>query len=409
MKAQRQNFQLIAKPSGSLCNLHCDYCFYLEKAQLYPQGQHHGKMNGATLENFIRQHIDAQQADVVDFIWQGGEPTLLGLDFFREAVRLQQHYRHGKTINNFFQTNGIRLNDAWALFFKAHRFLVGISLDGDKASHDLYRKTRAGDGTFDAVMTGLAALKRHHVEFNTLTVINADNVKKPLEIYHFLKRAGSRYQQYIPLVERQSTQPDADGMTLIQPDFSGQCRVAPWSTPAKAWGRFLNTLFDHWIQHDFGSVFVMNFEQTLASLTGLPGICVHSETCGGNLVLEANGDVYACDHFVWPEYKLGNINQNTLASLVNTANQEAFGQRKLNNLSTDCLKCSVRAQCHGGCPKHRFLLAGDGRANKNYFCDGLSLHLHHCLPVMRELLPLMHQQLSARRIRKIMKKYYQGG
>ncbi len=272
------NFQLMAKPPGAACNLRCDYCFYLEKIQLYPQHTAHRKMDDATLENYIRQTIAAQHAPVVDFIWQGGEPTLAGIDFYRRALELQQRYAQGRQINNFFQTNGVNLNDDWARFFKRHRFLVGLSLDGDSITHDRYRRSRAGKGTFNEVMAGLACLKRHHVDFNTLTVVNADNVARPKEIYHFLRRAGSRYMQFIPLVERRASEPDASGLTLVTPDFKGDCRVAPWSVPALAYGRFLNAIFDHWAQHDIGAIFVMNFEQTLAKLVGQPGICVQSET-----------------------------------------------------------------------------------------------------------------------------------
>jgi len=402
-----RNFQLMAKPSGSVCNLRCDYCFYLEKSQLYPQRAARWKMDDATLENYIRQTIEAQRAPVVDFIWQGGEPTLAGIDFYRRALALQQRYGQGKRINNFFQTNGINLNDDWARFFKQHRFLVGISLDGDRATHDRFRRTRGNKGSFDEVMAGLASLQRHHVDVNTLTVVNADNVARPLEIYHFLRRAGSRYMQFIPLVERRAAQPDASGLTLVTPDFVGDCQVAPWSVPARAYGRFLNAIFDHWAQHDIGSVFVMNFEQTLAKLAGQPGICVQSETCGCNLVVEAQGDVYACDHFVYPQYRLGNINRDELRTLVNSEQQRAFGERKLTQLNQHCLNCDVRPLCHGGCPKHRFLPAGDGRA-QNYFCEGLALHFRHTLSVMRQLVALAQQGKSLVQLRKCIRRYYQG-
>lgn len=401
------NFQLMAKPSGAVCNLRCDYCFYLEKSGLYPQRAARWKMDEATLENYIRQTIQAQPAPVVDFIWQGGEPTLVGIDFYRRALALQQRYAQGKQINNSFQTNGVNLNDDWARFFKQHRFLVGISLDGDRAAHDRYRQTRRGKGCFDEVMAGLACLRRHRVDFNTLTVVNADNVVRPLEIYHFLRRAGSRYMQFIPLVERRAARPDANGLTLVTPDFAGECRVAPWSVPARAYGRFLNAIFDCWAQHDIGSVFVMNFEQTLAKLAGQPGICVQSETCGGNLVVEAQGDIYACDHFVWPQHRLGNIHHDDLRTLVNGEKQRAFGQRKLTQLSRACLKCDVRPLCHGGCPKHRFLPVGDGWP-QNYFCAGLALHFRHALPVMEELVRLAKQGVSLAQLQKRIRRYYQG-
>ncbi|HKN02647.1 MAG TPA: anaerobic sulfatase maturase, partial [Buttiauxella sp.] len=377
MDKKIQNFQLMAKPSGSVCNLDCTYCFYLEKEMLYPERKNHWKMDGVTLENYVRKNIQAQNNDVVDFLWQGGEPTLLGVDFFREAVRLQDLYRGFKHVNNYFQTNGTNIDDEWAKFLKEHNFLVGLSIDGDRISNDAWRVTRSGASSFDKVMDGLSALKRHKVEFNTLTVVNAENVKRPLDVYNFLKRIGSRYMQFIPLVERKAAESDTNGLTLIQPDFSGQCRVTEWSVPAKAWGEFMNQIFDQWAQHDIGKVFVMNFEQTMSKMSGNLSACVINETCGTNLIVESNGDVYSCDHFVYPEYKLGNVNKDDLLTLVNSPENIKFGQSKKTNISKDCLNCMVRPVCNGGCPKHRFELSSDGRANKNYLCDGFATHLFH--------------------------------
>lgn len=406
MSQKIQNFQLMAKPSGSVCNIDCTYCFYLEKEHLYPERKSRWKMDGVTLENYIRKNIAAQNHHVVDFLWQGGEPTMLGIDFFREAIRLQALYRGTKEINNYFQTNGTQIDDDWAQFLKQNNFLVGISIDGDRISNDTYRLSRSGKSTFDAVMSGLEALKRHKVEFNTLTVVNQENVKRPLDVYHFLKRIGSRYMQFIPLVERQAAQPDANGLTLIQPDFSGQCSVTQWSVPAKAWGRFMNTLFDHWVTHDIGEVFIMNFEQTLTKMCGQLSACVINETCGTNLIVEANGDVYSCDHFVYPENKLGNINQDDMLEMVNTPQNVAFGQQKLTNISKDCLNCAVRPVCNGGCPKHRFDISSDGRPNRNYLCDGFATHLHHVIPRMQTLLTLLRSNKTPVAIRKQMKNQY---
>lgn len=397
------DFQLMAKPSGSICNMDCSYCFYLEKENLYPERKSHWKMNGETLENYIKKNIISQQSDIVDFLWQGGEPTLLGIDFFREAIRLQQLYRGNKLINNFFQTNGIKLNDEWAQFLKEHNFLVGLSIDGDRISNDAHRLTRAGESTYDDVMKGLAALKKYRVEFNTLTVVNAENVKRPMDVYNFLKRIGSRYMQFIPLVERQSAEPDQNGLTLIQPDFSGQCSVTQWSVPSKAYGQFLNTIFDHWVMNDLGSVFVMNFEQTLAKLDGKSGSCVMNETCGANLIVEANGDVYSCDHFVYPEHKLGNINQQSPGELANSSQHLTFSMVKKENISKNCQSCPVRPVCNGGCPKHRFLMSSDGRPNKNYLCDGYATHLHHALPAMQQIIGMIRQQISPGNMRKQLK------
>lgn len=401
-----QNFQLMAKPSGSVCNVDCAYCFYLEKEHLYPERKSHWKMDAATLENYVRKQLAAQNHDVVDFLWQGGEPTLLGIDFFREAIRLQEKYRGLKQVNNYFQTNGTQIDDEWACFLKAHNFLVGVSIDGDRISNDAYRRSRAGKSIFDAVMRGIETLKRHKVEFNTLTVVNEENVKRPLDVYHFLKRIGSRYMQFIPLVERAAAQPDANGLTLIQPDFSGQCHVTEWSVPAKSWGHFMNTLFDYWVTHDIGEVFVMNFEQTLTKMCGQLSACVINETCGTNLIVEANGDVYSCDHFVYPEHKLGNVNHDNLLDLINSPQNVEFGQRKLTHISKDCLNCAVRPVCNGGCPKHRFALSSDGKPNKNYLCDGFAIHLHHVVPRMQTLLTLLRNNKTPSAIRKQMKNQY---
>lgn len=403
MTQQISNFQLMAKPSGSVCNLNCTYCFYLEKAKLYPARKSQWRMDRDTLYHYIRQTIAAQQGDVVDFLWQGGEPTLLGRDFYREAVRLQQQYSGGKRINNFFQTNGTHLDDRWARFLKQNHFLVGLSIDGDRQSNDAWRLTRAGKSSFDAVMRGLEALHKHQVEFNTLTVVSAQNVQRPLAIYRFLKEIGSRYMQFIPLVEREAAQPDADGLTLISPDFSGQCQVTPWSVPPLSWGRFMNAVFDHWVTHDLGEVFVMNIEQVLAKLDGQLSACVLNETCGANLIVEANGDVYSCDHFVYPHYRLGNLNDSDLRALVNSPRNLAFGQRKKTGMSADCHRCSVLSVCNGGCPKHRFELSGDGKPNKNYFCDGLKLHLQYVTPKLHRLLALLKAGAAPRAIRAEMR------
>lgn len=406
MDQKINNFQLMAKPSGSVCNLDCTYCFYLEKEHLYPERKSHWQMDRLTLENYIRKNIQVQNNDVVDFLWQGGEPTLLGLDFFKEAVRLQNQYRGLKHINNYFQTNGTNIDDAWAGFLKENNFLVGVSIDGDRISNDTWRVTRSGKSSFDMVMAGLCVLKRHKVEFNTLTVVNAENVKRPLDVYRFLKRIGSRYMQFIPLVERKAVEPDANGLTLIQPGFVGQCRVTEWSVPAKAWGRFMNQIFDLWVQHDIGDVFVMNFEQTLAKMCGNPSACVINETCGANLIVESNGDVYSCDHFVYPENRLGNLNEDDLPLLVNSPKNIAFGQKKQTGISKDCLNCMIRPVCNGGCPKHWFEFSSDGRPNKNYLCEGFAIHLFHVVPKMKMLLSLLAAKATPGKIRREMKQHY---
>jgi len=397
-----ENFQLMAKPSGSLCNLDCAYCFYLEKEKLYPERKQNWRMTDATLEKYIASHIASQQGDVVDFLWQGGEPTLLGIEFYLRAVELQKKYRGAKSVNNFFQTNGVNLNKEWAIFFRDHHFLVGVSIDGDRASHDAYRMTRAGKSTFDAVLEGIALLRRHHVQFNTLTVVNDVNVRRPVELYRFLKSIGSRYMQFIPLTERRTSTPTADGLTLIPPAFSGACRVEPWSVPSRAWGAFLNAIFDEWATRDIGQTFVMNFEQTLAQLYGMQSACVIGATCGANPIVEANGDVYCCDHFVYPEYKLGNIHNQDLAAMVNSPQNLAFAQRKTADISKDCLRCPFLQACNGGCPKQRFALSSEGKPNKHYLCEGFRIHLSHAVPALHRLYGLLRQKASSTRMKKEM-------
>lgn len=398
-----EHFQLMAKPSGSVCNIDCTYCFYLEKEHLYPERKSHWKMDSITLENYIKKNITEHTDNVVDFIWQGGEPTLLGIDLYKEAIHLQNTYKDRKHINNYFQTNGLNIDDEWAAFLKENNFLVGLSIDGDRISNDAHRRTRSGKSSFDALMKGLDCLKRHKVEFNTLTVVNSENVKRPMDVYNFLKRIGSKYIQFIPLVERKSSTPDENGLTLIKPDFMGQCEVTEWSAPSKAYGVFLNKIFDHWIQNDLGSIFVMNFEQTMTKMIGRPSGCVINETCGGNIIIEANGDIYSCDHFVYPENKIGNINKDDLIQILNSKEHLSFSNKKSTEISIDCVNCVVRSVCNGGCPKHRFLISSNGKPNKNYFCSGYYTHLSHSIPKMRRIINLLQSNTSSTKTRKILK------
>ena len=400
------NFQMIAKPSGSVCNIDCTYCFYLEKEKLYPDRKNRWKMDDETLAAYVQKQIQSQKGEVVDFIWQGGEPTLLGIDFFAKALALQEQYKGGKKIQNFFQTNAIKIDDEWATFLGKHQFLVGVSIDGDREVNDKYRVSRSGKSTFDEVLKGIECLKKHKVEFNTLTVVNEFNVRKPLETYQFLKSIGSQFMQFIPLVERKAKEADENGLTLIQPDFTGQCDVTPWSVPSKAYGAFLNKIFDYWVVNDFNRIFVMNFEQTMSQMIGRSAACVFSETCGGDLVMEANGDVYSCDHFVYPEHKLGNLHHHDLEAMVNSPQNLAFGESKKTNISRDCLDCPVKQACNGGCPKHRFQISSDGKPNKNYLCEGFKTHFTHVLPKMVGIFELMEREISPKQIKAAMKKRF---
>ncbi|MCA2015297.1 anaerobic sulfatase maturase [Vibrio tritonius] len=400
------NFQMIAKPSGSVCNIDCTYCFYLEKEKLYPDRKNRWKMDDETLAAYVQKQIQSQQGEVVDFIWQGGEPTLLGIGFFAKVLALQAQYKGGKKIQNFFQTNAIKIDDEWATFLGKHQFLVGVSIDGDREVNDKYRISRSGKSTFDEVLKGIECLKKHKVEFNTLTVVNEFNVRKPLETYQFLKSIGSQFMQFIPLVERKAKEADENGLTLIQPDFTSQCDVTPWSVPSKAYGAFLNKIFDYWVVNDFNRIFVMNFEQTMSQMIGRSAACVFSETCGGDLVMEANGDVYSCDHFVYPEHKLGNLHHHDLEAMVNSPQNLAFGESKKTNISRDCLDCPVKQACNGGCPKHRFQISRDGKPNKNYLCEGFKTHFTHVLPKMVGIFELMEREITPKQIKAAMKKRF---
>ncbi|TAJ45467.1 anaerobic sulfatase maturase [Methanofollis fontis] len=357
----------MAKPTGARCNLRCTYCFYLQKAGLYPDGTF--RMSDAVLESYIRQVIDAHRSPLVTVAWQGGEPTLMGLDFFERAMEIQQRYRRGGTaIQNTIQTNGTLLDDSWAGFFRRHQFLVGISIDGPEEVHDAFRVDRAGRPTFGRAMTGLSLLRKHGVEHNILTCIHAANQERPLEVYRFLRdEAGGRHIQFIPVVERRGT-----------------AGVSVHSVGPEPFGRFLNTIFDEWVRHDVGSVFVQNFEAALAAWAGIPpGTCVSAPVCGTAPVLEHNGDVYVCDHYADPAHRLGNIMQTPLSNLMASPMRAAFGRSKLTGLPDYCRRCRVRFACNGGCPKDRFLTCPDGEAGLNYLCRGYRIFFTHIDAPMR--------------------------
>ncbi len=376
-------FHIMAKPIGPVCNLDCTYCFYLEKENLYP-GKHDWAMSDDVLESYIRQYIEAQAVPTVTFAWQGGEPTLLGVDFFRKVVAFEQKYANGKQIGNAFQTNGVLLNDAWADFFVENRFLIGLSIDGPRELHDRYRVNKGGKPTFDSVMAAIGCLKKHSVDFNTLTVVNRTNSRHPLEVYEFLREAGSGFMQFIPIVERVTGAPAADGLHLIGPNWKNSAEVSDWSVEPLQFGKFLCTIFDEWVRKDVGRQFVQIFDVALESWYGVPqSLCVFRETCGDALALEHNGDLYSCDHFVYPENKLGNIMEAPLASLVGTSQQRTFGTEKRDSLPRYCRECEVRFACNGECPKHRFLTTPDGEPGLNYLCAGYKLFFNHIDPYMK--------------------------
>jgi uncharacterized protein len=376
-------FHVMTKPTGPICNLDCKYCFYLEKEKLYPDSRKWA-MQPDLLERYIRQYIDAQPTETVSFAWQGGEPTLLGVDFFRSVVALQAKYAAGKSIHNALQTNGTLLDDRWGEFLAEHRFLVGLSIDGPRRLHDFYRVDKGGAPTFDRVMKGVAVLKKHKVEFNTLTVVNRRNSAFPLEIYRFLKEIGSGFMQFIPIVERKTSAPLADGLVLIQPSFAGEAEVTDWSVEPRAYGEFLARIFDEWVRRDVGRYFIQHFDVALENWMGLEAsLCVFSKTCGSALAMEHTGDVYSCDHFVYPENRLGNIAETELEKMAVSSQQQLFGNDKLDSLPSFCRECSVRFACHGECPKHRFLVTPDGEPGLNYLCAGYKYFFHHIDPYMR--------------------------
>jgi uncharacterized protein len=376
-------FHIMTKPVGPICNLDCKYCFYLEKEKLYP-GTRQWAMPDDVLERYVREYIQAQPGNDVAFAWQGGEPTLLGVQFFRNVVELQRKYAHGKTIHNALQTNATLLDKEWAEFLAKHGFLVGVSIDGPRELHDFYRVDKGNAPTFDRVLRGIEMLQKHRVEFNTLTVVNRKNSEYPLEVYRFLKEIGSGFIQFIPVVERKASAANRDGLVMILPSFGHAAEVTEWSVQPEAYGRFLVRVFNEWVKQDVGRVFVQLFDVALESWMGMdPSLCVFRRTCGSALAMEHTGDVYSCDHFVYPEHKLGNITETALTEMVRSAQQKKFGEDKRDELPRMCRECEVRFACQGECPKHRFAITPDGEPGLNYLCAGYKSFFKHIDPHMR--------------------------
>lgn len=361
---------MLAKPTGAICNLACSYCFFLDKELLYPGSRF--RMSDEVLENYIRQLIAAHRSPQVTIAWQGGEPTLMGIDFYRRAIELQEKYRKpGMTFENTMQTNGTLLDDEWCRFFKENNFLIGISIDGPQKLHDVYRVDKGGKGTFDRVMRGLHLLQKHGVEYNVLTTVNRVNANYPLEVYRFLRdEAGTDWIQFIPVVERINE----GGRTFYQKGDT----VSDRSVQPEQFGNFLSRIFDEWVKNDVGRVFVQTFEASARRWLGMPsGMCVFEETCGMGLALEHNGDLYSCDHFVEPDYLLGNIMDEEISELAASDSQYRFGQNKRNLLPQVCLKCDVLFACRGECPRNRFLTTPVGEKGLNYLCEGWKAFFHH--------------------------------
>lgn len=379
---------VMLKPAGAHCNLACKYCYYLEKNNLY-QNSHRHLMSDEMLEQFTREYIEAQTMPQVLFTWHGGEPLMRSIDFYKKALALQKKYAHGKQIDNVIQTNGTLLTDEWCEFFAQNHWLVGISIDGPQEYHDHYRVTPAGKPSWEKVMQGIQLLKKHRVEWNAMAVVNAYNAEHPLEFYHFFRDNGCQYLQFTPIVERLTEH--EDGRTLASLADDREIPLTDASVTPQQWGNFLCTIFDDWVRHDVGKTFVEIFDCTLANWMGvLPGICAYSKECGHAGVMEHNGDVYSCDHFVFPEYKLGNIKDQSLIDMLYGEKQQAFSRLKHTSLPRQCKECDMEFACHGECPKNRFEKDKYGEPGLNYLCQGYYQYYMHVAPYMdfmkRELL-----------------------
>lgn len=398
-------FHLLAKPTGAVCNLDCSYCFFLSKEMLYPGSRF--RMADELLETYVRQLIDAHAGvPVVQVAWQGGEPTLMGIDFFRRSIELVDRYlRPGQRAHYTIQTNGTKLDDEWAGFFNEHDFLVGISIDGPREIHDTFRVTRGGRGSFDKVMRGLGYLRAGDVEYNVLTTVHSANQDCGLEIYRFLRdECGARFMQFIPIIERLSGSSGDEAAAWSswrdRPLYTQTgALVSDRSVSPEGYGRFLIDVFEEWVRRDVASVYVQMFDTALANWVGeQPGMCVHCETCGLALALEHSGDVYACDHFVEPQYLLGNIADRHLIDLVGSEEQRRFGQDKRDTLPRYCRECDVRFACHGGCPKDRFATTPEGEPGLNYLCPSFKRFFHHVDAPMREMSELLRENLAPARV-----------
>ena len=392
----KQSLHVMAKPIGAICNLDCEYCYYLHKEELYPSGQSR-RMTDETLETYIRQYIESQPDHLkeITFAWQGGEPTLLGLDFFHRVIDLQKKYTpEGIIIANSLQTNGVLLNDEWCQFFKEHRFLIGLSLDGPAELHDKYRYDKQGQGTFHKVMQALKLLKQHEVEFNALVVVNRFNGDHGRKVYTYLRDNGVQFLQFIPIVEPRGVGAHAEAANDANSAFLWDSLVSSRSVRPAQWGQFLIEVFDEWVTRDVGKVFVQIFDQALAAwMDQEPSLCVFRRQCGRALAIEHNGDLFCCDHFVELDYKLGNIYEQSLEELANSDRQRTFGAEKESTLPSYCQQCDVLFVCHGECPKNRIITTPDGEAGLNYLCEGYRMFFRHIDAPMR----FMAEQLHLRR------------
>ncbi|MCU0598202.1 MAG: anaerobic sulfatase maturase [Desulfobacterales bacterium] len=405
--SEAQGIHMVAKPIGPVCNLNCEYCFYLEKLALFDPGESY-RMSNDVLAAFIANYIASQPTRVVEFVWQGGEPTLLGIDFFKKVVELQNSLSGLKTIVNSIQTNGTLLTDEWCSFLKKHHFMVGLSLDGPREIHDRYRRDRKGSGTFDQVMRGLKLLQKHKIDYNILASVARETANRPLDVYRFFKHEGVEFIQFAPIVERLADQTGKDlGLRFAGPALLNQeekqTELTPWSVVAEEYGDFLIAIYEEWVRHDVGKIFVMNFEWALNAWIGNPSpVCIHSRQCGRSLVIEHNGDVYvyACDHCVYPQHRLGNIVSGSLIEMCDKSLGSGFGTSKESALPKLCRECEVLAACQGGCPKHRFLRTYYNEPGLQYLCNGYLNFFLHIRKYLRALTQLLENGLPASYIMK---------
>ncbi|MFI3288067.1 MAG: anaerobic sulfatase maturase [Rikenellaceae bacterium] len=387
-----RTFTTLVKPVGSRCNMRCSYCYYLDKALLYDMSPK-TVMSDAVLRTYIKDFIAANDVDTVNFCWHGGEPLMAGMEFYERALFYQEKYRGDKRIENTLQTNGLLLNEKWAKFFRAHNFLLGVSLDGPEDIHDAYRKDAGSRPTFSRVMRGIEFLKAEGTDFNTLSVVNDKCAGRGKEVYNFFKSIGSNFMQFLPAVEfisHEELRQFGGRGRILSPEDSEAGALSPWSTEPLAFGQYMCDIFDEWRVRDIGEYYVQLFDVTLANWHGeQPGLCAYAKSCGDGLAVEHNGDVYSCDHFVYPEYKLGNIMTSKMGEMYRSTRQFDFGVSKRNGLPDNCLNCDFYHLCNGGCPKHRFRSTAD-ELQKNYLCEGYKLFFEHTAPYMKRMSELIH-------------------
>jgi uncharacterized protein len=403
-----QGIHALAKPMGAICNLKCDYCFYLEKENLFPAKENF-RMSDEVLQRYIQSYVLSQPTPEVEFVWHGGEPTLLGIEFFRKAVQYQEPYRKLKTIRNSLQTNGTLLTDEWCEFFKQNGFFVGLSLDGSREIHDRYRMNRGGQPTFDAVMKGLRLLHKHEVEYNILACVAKETAYRPLDVYRFFKEQGIEFIQFTPVIERMPDKKAQDhklwlAMPAALDHAEPNTQVTPWTVDPEAYGDFLIAVYEEWVRKDVGNTFVMNFEWALNAWIGNPSpVCIFARQCGRAVAVEHNGDVYACDHYVYPEYRLGNLLAGELGQMVDQSVASGFGPHKEKTLPQWCRECEVLKACWGGCPKHRFMMSPQDEPGLHYLCAGYKKFFMHIRKYLRAMTTLLENGIPVSRVMDAVK------